>query len=62
MLDFFLPLFTRYRIMRQGLARPAMGENGDISRSVWENVIAPFDPRDTETVLNYEPSVRLGHD
>lgn len=48
--------------MRQGLARPAMGENGDISRSVWENVIAPFDPRDTETVLNYEPSVRLGHD
>lgn len=48
--------------MRKGLAVPAMEENDDISRSVWENVIAPFDQRDAETVLNYERSVRRGHD
>lgn len=48
--------------MSKGLALPVTGENDDISRNVWENVIAPFDQRDTETMLNYKLSVRLGHD
>lgn len=55
-------MFTQYRILSKGLAVPAMGENDDISRCVWENVIAPFDHGSMETVLNYELSVRLGHD